>query len=1045
MISATPISRPEVILCKPDVTRTEIRELKTVYDFIEKPRLNEISELNFKIPKYRGNKETNLDYTLIKDKYLVKFNNVYYQIQNPIFDDDNINANIQIVAYSQECELRNKNIFSFTGTFKLYDSMSPSESLMTQLVAYVPSWSVGTIDDDIETKWRTFDIANKNLYEFLKNDVQKSYNCVVYFDTVNKNINLKKVTSIGENKGLYLSEKNLIEKYQKQILSDEVVTRLYVYGADGISIRSVNPLGKDYIQSFDYYKNTDYISQGLIDALDAYEEMLEGTGTQYTGTAQAGGSNTITLASGASSTDDFYNGMEIFLTDGTGKGEFRVITDYVGSTKVVTVGDAWDNTPNSTSVYLIQTHISKSTIFQQYLTDLDTLYSSLSTKQSELATLESQFNVIQNAINVKIKASQDYSTEYSQLVAKQSEIDSKNGEIDDVSDQITNIEVTQIGYLDDYTDEASNFTTAQLSELDYYIIDNTFQDETFVITDEMTYAQQMEVYQDLYDRGVEILNNVSEPVFEFSIDSADFLKDFRFTNHAAKLVIGDLINIGYKDEVIVETRLLGYDHDWDNNKLDLIFCNRIKPTDPFKAQEELLNTAISVGNTVSFERYKYNKYVNSGERSRLSEFITSALNATTNRIISNDDQEVTIDQFGITCKESDGAGGYLSEQLKILNNVIAFSDDGFETSNLALGKIPNPVDGTEYVYGLIAQVLVGKITISENLLIDNSSGTFEVNSDGVTITDLDLTITRSDGKSAILLNTTDGIKIQGDLDGLGLTDNFYVGIDGRIKAKGIDIDGTGTFSGSLSAATGTFSGTVSAGTIESSVFVSGILKTADTGARIEIDANGLISYDDEDQKEGICIETGDWGYSALNFYQNDVKVGSLEYNSLGVFSIGAAGGAQFWIHDALILGQMVFSSGIDNATDPDRERGYLFEDAEGLHLKHINSDGTILDILSGDDGIIQTGNTGAQGLRNIHINNTEPTSPQDNDLWIDTDVDFVDLKMRRIDSVNINKSLGEVTVLMEGEAVPETIDYTEDATSMTFTWADGHTATVSIS
>lgn len=59
--------------------------------------------------------------------------------------------------------------------------------------------------------------------------------------------------------------------------------------------------------------------------------------------------------------------------------------------------------------------------------------------------------------------------------------------------------------------------------------------------------------------------------------------------------------------------------------------------------------------------------------------------------------------------------------------------------------------------------------------------------------------------------------------------------------------------------------------------------------------------------------------------------------------------------------------------------------------------------------------------------------------------EFVDAEMRRIDSVNINKSLGEVTVLMEGETVPETIDYTEDATSMTFTWADGHTATVSIS
>lgn len=70
-----------------------------------------------------------------------------------------------------------------------------------------------------------------------------------------------------------------------------------------------------------------------------------------TGTAQAGASSTITLASGASASDDAYNGYGIRITSGTGAGQSRMISDYVGSTKVATVNSAWSVQPDNTSVY----------------------------------------------------------------------------------------------------------------------------------------------------------------------------------------------------------------------------------------------------------------------------------------------------------------------------------------------------------------------------------------------------------------------------------------------------------------------------------------------------------------------------------------------------------------------------------------------------------------------------------------------------------------------------------------------------------------------
>jgi len=76
-----------------------------------------------------------------------------------------------------------------------------------------------------------------------------------------------------------------------------------------------------------------------------------------TGTAQAGAATTVTLATGASAVDDFYNGMCVEILSGSGVGEEKTITDYNGSTKVATVDTAWTTNPDSASVYVVQVDI----------------------------------------------------------------------------------------------------------------------------------------------------------------------------------------------------------------------------------------------------------------------------------------------------------------------------------------------------------------------------------------------------------------------------------------------------------------------------------------------------------------------------------------------------------------------------------------------------------------------------------------------------------------------------------------------------------------
>ena len=77
--------------------------------------------------------------------------------------------------------------------------------------------------------------------------------------------------------------------------------------------------------------------------------------TTDTGTAQAGGADTITLKAASSyTTDDAPNGMFIRITGGTGAGQVRHVEDYVAATKVLTVFPAWTTQPDATSQYSVK-------------------------------------------------------------------------------------------------------------------------------------------------------------------------------------------------------------------------------------------------------------------------------------------------------------------------------------------------------------------------------------------------------------------------------------------------------------------------------------------------------------------------------------------------------------------------------------------------------------------------------------------------------------------------------------------------------------------
>ncbi len=72
------------------------------------------------------------------------------------------------------------------------------------------------------------------------------------------------------------------------------------------------------------------------------------------GIAQSGAATSIRLRAAASAVNDYYVGANVSIIRGSGAGQVRVITAYVGSNETATVDRAWATNPSSTSVYVVQ-------------------------------------------------------------------------------------------------------------------------------------------------------------------------------------------------------------------------------------------------------------------------------------------------------------------------------------------------------------------------------------------------------------------------------------------------------------------------------------------------------------------------------------------------------------------------------------------------------------------------------------------------------------------------------------------------------------------
>ena len=198
----------------------------------------------------------------------------YFVITQITEKSDGICPYYEVKASSCELELNNRKIKIDAGNYKFYDSQFPSMSIMGKILDLCPAWSLGKVPDAIQNTYRSFDDVNESIYSFLVNDVGKAFDCILDFDIENRIINIIDLDSEIPNTDILLTYDNVLKNLDINQTTNNIVTALTLSGANDLSINEVNPLGTNYIVDFSYYKNKDWMTQELIDALNVWEKKV---------------------------------------------------------------------------------------------------------------------------------------------------------------------------------------------------------------------------------------------------------------------------------------------------------------------------------------------------------------------------------------------------------------------------------------------------------------------------------------------------------------------------------------------------------------------------------------------------------------------------------------------------------------------------------------------------------------------------------------------------------------------------------------------------
>lgn len=645
----------------------------------------------------------------------------------------------------------------------------------------------------------------------------------------------------GEYFTVPVSNDNLSDSISVTTKDDEVKNTFRIQGGDDVinaAIRAVNPNGTEYINRFATFQTED-MSDELIDKINSYQKLYESKKKPYK-EIMNGLYNTIDqilyLTSSmmpSPETDDTDANKELAKLTADNLGMIAVqnlrvagvttVNNAVksmadiymsagykveiasstysnqvwnGRFKVTSVDDENDTATNGSDITLLITDDYETFITQKIQKILDK--QDMSDEEYDwtkygLNRLSSFSDAYQSCIDMLIDSgvgdpnhefyTSIYLVYYNKKLEVDKEIQVREAQIKEQEDKEAEYEKQR-----DSIQSELNFEKYLGKDLygEYclYRREDTYQNDNY-ISDGLSNSEILSKAEELLEVAQKEIIKASELQVDLSTDVGNIWTIDEFKDVLDQWKCGNWIRVICDDD-IYELRLLNYTiKDSDFSKISCDFSSVLKVSDGISDIKSVLDSAKSMAGSYESVKRQAKNAQETGKT--VSEWVEHGMNATAVAIRDSDSQSITYDNHGLLARTYDDiTGEYEPEQLKVVNNTLAITDDNWKTVKAAIGKIhyedPKHPGDMLSAYGVLGETIIGKLLLGEALGIYNDGGSLKFDKNGLSISNEtnsfvvnpndETLISLSNNNGKILwVDTKGGLHLRGDGSGLDITSN----------------------------------------------------------------------------------------------------------------------------------------------------------------------------------------------------------------------------------------------------------------------------------
>lgn len=845
-----------------------------------------------------------------------------------------------VEATSAEVEIENKMIpylgegHDETGEIQAMSGTFAFRDLLTRLVTTTPKWTIGYIDNTVSALYRTFDdvSTDTNILSFMLEDMQDAYECVFVFDIINRVINVYAQSNYINNTNIHLTTDDLINKLTVEEKSDDIYTVLEVDCDDElIAFNAINPTYDARLYDFTYY--LDEMSSTLRTKVVNYQNYIKNQmqpgrtdNFYYYATQRWMAFNNQMMAQCEKDKAEIEYEMysEVYANLGATNSTSKLDRNNDDLEEQLRSIDANYAVDNNDSYYNGKKMVASSDIESTR----NTINSMAAQAKADINTANGNVNTYKNQVNTWDSRMENVSAPFKAGNGTYRGGYFTEAEFEELSDYISEGRYSDkyVIYTDDmnWIDKCNQLMEVyerareQMDRVSMPVFELNIDSEDFVFEERFEeFTSQLGVGKFVH---IEIENNVNAfPSWsfgtEYSVGDRVRYNEVAYrcvqahTPSSSQIPSNNRTLWEVDDVDIADMFLNQITVNYFDNSLKMRFGSRYSKMDNKSLFDETLGKINRTANSVSYMTGAYDLIA--GNYNDMAEKLQNSRNLSMKDALSSQGQEIVINEYGLTGRKlydrnadvvsfntgqkyGSKDGVYDNRQVKLVNNLLAFTSDGWENCDVAIGELKvqqlkKAIDGSgntdteeRNVYGINAKYIVGDMIIGNGLRIYDNKGRlmFGVNeATGSNGGNIDMMVYGADKNGNPItygLSQTLAGTVFYDQAGRTSVINGDKITAGSIKLVGSGDSGTTLDFGNGSGLSGTISGEtiIDGGTIKTGSINADLIKTGTLNA----DLVDVVNLKADNIKSGT-IDAKD--ITVKNLKADNITYGTLTCNTSG--------------------------------------------------------------------------------------------------------------------------------------------------------------------